>query len=75
MWLFSLHPAASGSVYAINGGVNVTSALVKFIFVDGVMLSMLDLIGAGIAFVGMSIIVLGWQAKPSRAVFFYCLKQ
>jgi small multidrug resistance family-3 protein len=32
--------------------------------VDGVTLSVFDWTGTGIALLGMSIIVLGWQAKP-----------
>ncbi len=64
VWLLSLHPAASGRVYAAYGGVYVTTALLWLRFVDGVKLSMLDWVGAGIALVGMSIIVLGWQARP-----------
>ncbi len=64
VWLLSLHPAASGRVYAAYGGVYVTTALLWLRFVDGVKLSMLDWVGAGIALVGMSIIVMGWQTKP-----------
>jgi small multidrug resistance family-3 protein len=64
VWLLSLHPAASGRVYAAYGGVYVATALVWLRVVDGVKLSTLDWMGAGIALVGMSIIVLGWQTKP-----------
>lgn len=64
VWLLSLHPAASGRIYAAYGGVYVATALVWLRVVDGVNLSVLDWIGAGIALFGMSIIVLGWQVKP-----------
>jgi small multidrug resistance family-3 protein len=64
VWLLTLHPAASGRVYAAYGGVYVTTALVWLRVVDGIKLSTLDWMGAGIALLGMSIIVLGWQAKP-----------
>ena len=64
VWLLTLHPAASGRVYAAYGGVYVATALVWLRVVDGVELSRLDWVGAGIALLGMSIIVLGWQAKP-----------
>jgi len=63
VWLLTLHPAASGRVYAAYGGVYVATALVWLRVVDGMKLSHLDWIGAGVALLGMSIIVLGWQAK------------
>jgi len=61
VWLLTLHPAASGRVYAAYGGVYVTTALVWLRFVDGVKLSVFDWLGAGIALVGMAIIVAGWK--------------
>lgn len=63
VWLLTLHPAASGRVYAAYGGVYVVTALAWLRIVDGVKLSALDWIGAGIALLGMSIIVVGWHAK------------
>jgi small multidrug resistance family-3 protein len=57
VWLLTLHPAAS----AAYGGVYVATALVWLKVVDGVKLSALDWAGAGIALLGMSIIVLGWH--------------
>jgi small multidrug resistance family-3 protein len=63
VWLLTLHPAASGRVYAAYGGVYVVTALLWLRVVDGVNLSLLDWTGAGIALLGMSIIVLGWQSK------------
>lgn len=64
VWLLTLHPTASGRIYAAYGGVYVATALVWLRIVDGETLSGLDWIGAGIALLGMSIIVIGWQAKP-----------
>jgi len=61
VWLLTLHPAASGRVYAAYGGVYVATALVWLRFVDGVKLSALDWAGAGIALCGMAIIVAGWS--------------
>lgn len=61
VWLLTLHPAASGRVYAAYGGVYVATALVWLRFVDGVKLSMFDWLGAGVALVGMAIIVAGWK--------------
>ncbi len=63
VWLLTLHPAASGRVYAAYGGVYVATALVWLRVIDGVKLSAFDWIGAGVALLGMSIIVLGWQSK------------
>lgn len=63
VWLLTLHPAASGRVYAAYGGVYVATALVWLRVVDGVKLSALDWAGAGVALLGMSIIVLGWHNK------------
>ncbi|MFL6675468.1 MAG: YnfA family protein [Massilia sp.] len=61
VWLLTLHPAASGRVYAAYGGVYVATALVWLRVVDGVKLSPLDWVGAAVALLGMSIIVLGWR--------------
>ncbi len=63
VWLLTLHPEASGRVYAAYGGVYVATALVWLRVVDGVKLSMLDWVGVGITLLGMSIIVLGWHNK------------
>lgn len=60
VWLLTLHPAASGRVYAAYGGVYVLTALLWLRVVDGVKLSAWDWSGALIAFSGMLIIVLGW---------------
>ncbi|PYA75053.1 YnfA family protein, partial [Serratia marcescens] len=57
VWLLTLHPAASGRVYAAYGGVYVATALLWLRVVDGVKLSALDWVGAGVALVGMLIIV------------------
>lgn len=62
VWLLTLHPAASGRVYAAYGGVYVATALVWLRVVDGVKLSPYDWLGAGIALLGMAIIVAGWKA-------------
>ncbi|HIE0648685.1 TPA: YnfA family protein [Serratia marcescens] len=61
VWLLTLHPAASGRVYAAYGGVYVATALLWLRVVDGVKLSALDWLGAGVALVGMLIIVSGWR--------------
>jgi len=63
VWLLTLHPAASGRIYAAYGGVYVATALVWLRVVDGERLSILDWMGAGIALFGMTIIVLGWRSE------------
>ena len=60
-WLLTLHPAASGRIYAAYGGVYVATALVWLRVIDGVELSAYDWIGAGIALLGMAVIVTGWR--------------
>lgn len=61
VWLLTLHPAASGRVYAAYGGVYVATALLWLRVVDGVKLSAFDWLGAGVALLGMGIIVVGWK--------------
>jgi len=61
VWLLTLHPAASGRVYAAYGGVYVATALIWLRVVDGVKLSTMDWLGAGVALLGMLIIVSGWR--------------
>jgi len=65
VFLLSVHPAASGRVYAAYGGVYVVTSLAWLRWVDGVELSRVDVVGAVVALMGMGLIVSGWQAKPS----------
>ncbi len=60
VWLLTLHPAASGRVYAAYGGVYVLTAMLWLRVVEGVKLSAWDWGGALIALSGMLIIVAGW---------------
>lgn len=60
-WLLTLHPAASGRIYAAYGGVYVATALVWLRVVDGVPLATTDWLGAAVALAGMGIIVSGWE--------------
>ena len=57
-WLLTLHPSAAGRTYAAYGGVYIAVALGWLYLVDGVSLTRWDVAGAGIALVGMAIIVL-----------------
>ncbi len=61
VWLLSLHPEASGRVYAAYGCVYVATALVWISLVDGVRLSTNDWVGGAIALAGMTVIVAGWR--------------
>lgn len=63
VWLLTLHPAASGRVYAAYGGVYVATALVWLRYVDGIKLSVYDWVGASVALLGMAIIVMGWRGE------------
>ena len=60
VWLLSLHPEASGRVYAAYGGVYVCTALVWLRFMDGGILRLYDWAGGLVALCGMLIIVAGW---------------
>ena len=57
VWLLTLHPAASGRVYAAYGGVYIATALVWLWWVDGIAPTRWDLLGAGLALAGMAVIV------------------
>ena len=63
-FLLSLHPAASGRIYAAYGGVYVATALLWLKLVDGDRLGPSDWIGAGLCLVGMAVIASGWRAGP-----------
>ena len=57
VWLLSLHPTASGRVYAAYGGVYVAVALLWLWRVDGLVPSRWDLLGAGLCLTGMAVIM------------------
>jgi small multidrug resistance family-3 protein len=61
-WLLTLHPSAAGRTYAAYGGMYIAIALLWLRFVDGFGLSYYDILGAGIALTGMTIIALQPQA-------------
>jgi len=60
-WLLTLHPEASGRVYAAYGGVYVVVALLWLRWVDGLVIQTSDWVGAGIALLGMAVMVSGWK--------------
>lgn len=59
-WLLTLHPAASGRVYAAYGCVYVVTALLWLRVVDGISLTFSDITGGTVALIGMLIIINGW---------------
>lgn len=58
-WLLSLHPTATGRVYAAYGGVYISVAIVWLMLVDGVRPSMSDWVGVAVSLAGMAIIMFG----------------
>lgn len=62
-WLLTLHPSASGRVYAAYGGVYIATAILWLWLVDGVRPTAWDIGGALVALLGMTIIYFA----PARA--------
>ena len=56
-WLLSLHPTAAGRVYAAYGGVYIFMAILWLWAVDGIRPTIWDLVGSGVALLGMAIIM------------------
>jgi small multidrug resistance family-3 protein len=63
VWLLTLHPAASGRVYAAYGGVYVATALVWLWWVDGIAPTRWDYLGAGLSLAGMAVLVWAPRAQ------------
>lgn len=59
VWLLTLHPAASGRIYATYGAVYIAMALVWLYTVDGVAPTWNDYTGAGLALLGAAVIAIG----------------
>jgi len=57
-WLLTLHPSASGRIYAAYGGMYIAVALGWLRVVDGVALTRWDIAGAALALGGMAVIAL-----------------
>ena len=62
-WLLSLHPTGAARTYAAYGGVYIAVALAWLRVVEGQTPTRTDIIGAGVAIAGMSIIVAGHRAS------------
>jgi small multidrug resistance family-3 protein len=58
-WLLTLHPTAAGRVYAAYGAVYVSVALVWLRVVDGVPLTLRDLVGVVVVLAGMGVLMGG----------------
>ncbi len=56
-WLLSLHPTATGRVYAAYGGVYIFVAIFWLWAVDGIQPTKWDFVGAAVALAGMAIIM------------------
>ncbi|MEQ5571702.1 YnfA family protein [Providencia huaxiensis] len=61
VWLLTLHPEASGRIYATYGGIYIITALVWLKVVDGVPLTVTDWVGALVVLVGAGVIISGWK--------------
>lgn len=59
VWLLTLHPTASGRVYATYGAVYIATALLWLWLVDGIKPNMNDFIGVGLALLGAAVIAFG----------------
>ncbi len=58
-WLLTLHPAASGRIYAAYGGVYVSVALAWLWAVDGIRPTRWDVAGVALCLAGMAVIMYG----------------
>lgn len=62
VWLLTLHPAASGRVYATYGAVYIATAMAWLWLVDGVAPVWTDFAGVALALAGAAVIALGHKA-------------
>lgn len=56
-WLLTLHPSAAGRIYAAYGGVYISVSIFWLWAVDGIKPTNWDFLGAGVALLGMAIIM------------------
>jgi len=64
-WLLTLHPTASGRVYAAYGGVYIGMALLWLWLVDGVRPSQWDVLGVALCLTGMAVIMFAPRGVPA----------
>lgn len=58
VWLLTLHPAASGRIYAAYGGIYIFTALLWLRYVDQVYLTCWDIMGGAVVLIGAAMIIL-----------------
>ncbi|UBQ39000.1 YnfA family protein [Acinetobacter johnsonii] len=58
VWLLTLHPAASGRIYAAYGGIYIFTALLWLRYVDQVYLTRWDVMGGAVVLIGAAMIIL-----------------
>jgi len=58
-WLLTLHPAASGRIYAAYGGVYISVALLWLWQIDGIRPTRWDVMGVALSLTGMTVIMIG----------------
>ena len=56
VWLLTLHPSASGRIYAAYGGIYISTALVWLWLVDGIKPSVWDMSGVAVCLLGAGLI-------------------
>ena len=56
VWLLTLHPSASGRVYAAYGGIYISVALLWLWLVDGIKPSAWDMAGVAVCLLGAGLI-------------------
>jgi small multidrug resistance family-3 protein len=61
-WLLTVHPTASGRVYAAYGGVYIFMAVLWLWVVDGIRPTTWDMLGSVVALIGMAIIIFAPRA-------------
>jgi small multidrug resistance family-3 protein len=59
VWLLTLHPAASGRVYAAYGAVYIATAILWLWLVDGITPGWRDVLGVSLALCGAAVIASG----------------
>lgn len=56
-WLLTMHPTGAGRTYAAYGGVYIGVAILWLWMIEGIKPDRWDLVGAGVALIGMAIIM------------------
>jgi small multidrug resistance family-3 protein len=57
VWLLTLHPSASGRIYAAYGGIYISVALL-WLWLDGIKPSAWDMAGVAVCLLGAGLIAL-----------------